>query len=80
MDIDQPGSTTKPVKRVSVVYVPGRSQNLLSTRKAVNQWNKLVVYYKTKANLGFPGEESLVFNFCLHKGLISATGVRRTPS
>ena len=30
--------------------------------------------------MGFPGEESLVFDFCLHKKLFSATGVRRTPS
>ena len=30
--------------------------------------------------MGFPGEESLVFNFCPRKGLFSATGVRRTPS
>ena len=29
---------------------------------------------------GFPGEESLDFNFCPRKGLFSATGVRRTPS
>ena len=30
--------------------------------------------------MGFPGEESLVFNFCPREGLFSATGVRRTPS
>ena len=29
--------------------------------------------------LGFPGEVSLVFNFCPRKGLSSATSVRRTP-
>ena len=29
--------------------------------------------------LGFPGEVSLVFNFCPHKGLSTATSVRRTP-
>ena len=30
--------------------------------------------------MGFPEEESLVFNFCPRKELFSATGVRRTPS
>ena len=58
--LDQPGTTTKPVKMVSVAYVPGISWNLLSTRKTVEQWGKPLVYYKTKAVLGFPGEESLV--------------------
>ena len=80
VDLDQPGTTTKPVKIVSIAYVPGLSRNLLSTRKAVEQWGKPLVCYKTKAVLGFTGEESLVFNFCLRKGLFSATGVRRTPS
>ena len=70
VDLDQPGSTTKPVKIISVMYVPGLSQNLLSTCKAVKQWTVL----------GFSGEESLALNFCLRKGLTSATGVRRTPS
>ena len=32
VDLDQPGSTTKPVKMVAVAYVPGLSRNLLSTR------------------------------------------------
>ena len=77
---DQPGTTTKLVKMVSVAYVPGLSWDLLSTRKAVEQWGKPLVYYKTKAVLGFPGEESLVCNFCPRKGLFSATGVKRTPS
>ena len=27
--------------------------------------------------MGFPGEESLVFDFCLRKELFSATGMRR---
>ena len=80
VDLAQPGTTTKPVKTVSVAYVPGLSRNLLSTRKAVEQWGKPLVYYKTKAVLGFPGEELLVFNFCPRKELFSATGVRRTPS
>ena len=80
VDLDQPGTTTKPVKMVSVAYVPGLSRNLLSTRKAVEQWGKPLVYYETKAVLGFPGEESLVFNFCPRKGLVSATDVKRTPS
>ena len=80
MDLDQPRTTIKPVKMVSVAYVPGLSLNLHFTHKAVEQWDKPLVYYKTKAVLGFPGEESLVFNFCFRKGLFSATGVRRTPS
>ena len=50
----------------------------MSTHKA--QWGKPLVYYKTKAVSRFPGEESLVFNFCPRKGLLSTTGVRRTPS
>ena len=37
VDLDQPGTTTKPVKMVAVVYVPELSWNLLLTRKAVEQ-------------------------------------------
>ena len=37
VDLDQPDSTTKPVKMVDVAYMPGLSRNLLSTRKAVEQ-------------------------------------------
>ena len=80
VDLDQPGTTTKPVKMVSVAYVPGRSWNLLSARKAVEQWSKPLVYNETKAVLRLPGEESLVFKLCLRKGLFSATGGIRTPS
>ena len=80
VDLDQPGTTTKPMKMVSVAYVPGLSRNLLSTRKVVEQLGKPLVYYKMKAVLGFPGEESLVYNFCPLKELFSATGVRRTSS
>ena len=81
VDLDQPGTTTRPVKMVvDVAYVPGLSQNLLSTRNAVGQWSKPLVYYKTKAVLGFPAEESFVFNYCPSKGLFSATGVRRILS
>ena len=80
VDPDQPGTTTKPVKLISVANVPGLSRNVLSTRKAVEQWGKPLVYYKTNAILGFPAEGSLVFNFFSRKGLFSATGVRRTPS
>ena len=64
VDLNQPGTTTKPVKMVSVVYVPELSRDLLSTSKAVEQWGKPLAYCKTKAILGFPGEESLVFSFC----------------
>ena len=35
VDLEQPGTTTKPVKMVAVTYVPRLSRNLLSTRKAV---------------------------------------------
>ena len=80
MNLDQPGTTTKPVKIIYVAYVPGLSRNLLSTRKAVEQWDKPLVSYKSKAVLGFPGEESLVFNFFPSKGLFYVTGVRRPPS
>ena len=33
-DLDQRGTTTKPVKMAFVMYVPGLSRNLLSPRKA----------------------------------------------
>ena len=52
---DQPGSTTKPVKMVAVAYVPRLLRNLLSTLKASEQWGKPLIYYKTKAALGFTG-------------------------
>ena len=61
VDLDQPGTTTKPLKMVSVGYVRGRSRNLLSTRKAVKHWSNPLVYYKNMAVLWFPGEESLIF-------------------
>ena len=80
MDLDQSGTTTKSGKMVSVAYVPGRSQNLLPTRKAGKQWCKPLVYYKTKTVLRFTREESLVSNFYLRKILFSATGVTLTPN
>ena len=55
VDLDQPGSTTKPVKMVAVAYVPRLLRNLLSTLKASEQWGKPLTYYKTKAALGFTG-------------------------
>ena len=70
VDLDQPGHTTKMAKTNGVAYVPGLSRNLLSTIKAVEQWGKPSIYYRNKAVLGFPGEESLVFKFCPRKGLI----------
>ena len=79
MDLDQPGHTTKMVKMDDVAYVPGLSRNLLSTIKAVEQWEKPLIYYRNEVVLGFPGEESLVFKFCPRKGLFSATGARRIP-
>ena len=69
VDLDQPGHTTKMMKMDDVVYVPRLSRNLLSTVKAVEQWRKPLIYYRNKAVLGFPGEESLVFNFCPRRGL-----------
>ena len=79
VDLEQPGRTTKMVKMDDVAYVPGLSRNLLSTVKAVEQWGKPLIYYRNKAVLGFPGEESLVFKFCPRRGLFSATGARRIP-
>ena len=79
VDLDQPGHTTKMVKMDDVAYVPGLSRNLLSTIKAVEQWGKPLIYYRNKAVLGFPWEESVVFKFCPRKGLFSATGARRIP-
>ena len=80
VDLDQPGHTTKMVKMDDVAYVQGLSRNLLSTVKAVEQWAKPLIYYRNKAALGFPREESLVFKFCPRKGLFSATGTRRIPT
>ena len=34
------------------------------------------MYFKTKIVLWFPGGGSLVFNYCLRKGLFSGTSVR----
>ena len=65
------------VKMDDVAYVPELSRNLLSTVKAVAQWGKPSIYYRNKAVLGFPGEESLVFKFCPRRGMFSATGARR---
>ena len=80
VDLDQPGHTTKMVKMDDVAYVPGLSWDLLSTIKAVEQWGKpFTIYYRNKAILRFPGEESLVFKFCPRKGLFSATDARRIP-
>ena len=79
VDLDQPGHTTKMVKMDDVAYVPGLSRNLLSTVKAVEQWGKPLIYYRNKAVLGFPGEESLLFKFYPRRGLVSATGARRIP-
>ena len=79
VNLVQPGHTTKMVKMDDVAYVPGLSRNLLSTVKAVEQWEKPSIYYRNKAVLRFPGEESLVFKLCPRRGLFSATGARRIP-
>ena len=78
--LDQPGTKTKPVKMVSVAYAQRLLLNQLYTRKAVEQWGNSLVSYETKAVLGFPGEEYLVFIFYPRKGLFYATGVRQNPS
>lgn len=78
--MDQPELTTEMVKMEDVAYMPGLSRNLLSTLKTVEQWGKPLVYYRTKAVLGFSGDKSLVFNICPRKGLVSATGVGQIPS
>ena len=59
--------------------MPELSRNLLSNRKGTEEWGNLLIYYKTKAVLGFLGEELLVFDFCPRKELVSTTGVRRIP-
>ena len=80
LDLDQPGSITKPVKITTVAYGPGPLRNLLSILKALKNWGKSLIYNRTKAILRFPGEESLVFNLCPRKCFFSVTGVRRPPS
>ena len=80
VNLDQPGTTTKPVEIVSVAYVPEGLRKPRSTRKAVEQWSKPLVYYVTEAILGFPGKESLAYNFCPRKGLFSTTVVRWTKN
>ena len=77
VDLDQPGRTTKMVRMDDVAYVPGLSRNLMSTVKAVEQWGKPLIYYRNRAVLGLPGEESLAFKFCPRRGLFSVTGARR---
>ena len=62
-----------------VAYVPGLSRNLMSTVKAVEQWGKPLIYYRNRAVLGLPGEESLVFKFCPRRGLFSVE-VQSLPS
>ena len=70
VDLDQPDTTTKPVKLVFVAYVPGCLRNLLSTREAVEQWGKPLVYYKTKAALGFPGGGIACFKLLPPQGIV----------
>ena len=55
VDPDRPGTTATPVKLVAVAYVPRISWKLLSTCKAVEQWGRPLVYYKTKAVWGSRG-------------------------
>ena len=55
VNLGQPGTTTKPVKMVSVAYVPERLRKSRSTRKAVEQWRKPLVYYKMRLFWGSRG-------------------------
>ena len=57
VDLDQPSTTTKSVKMVAVAYLPGFSRNLLFTPKVMDQWDKPLIYYKTKAVLGSRGRD-----------------------
>ena len=59
VDLDQPDTTTKPVEIVLVAYVPGLSRSLLSTREAVEQWGKPLVYYETRLFWGSRGRSRL---------------------
>ena len=54
MNPGQPGSTAKSVRMVAVTYVPGLLWSLLSILKGMKQGGKVLLYYKTKAVLGFP--------------------------
>ncbi|CAN0128326.1 unnamed protein product, partial [Ascophyllum nodosum] len=76
VDLDQPGRTTKMVRMDDVAYVPGLSRNLMSTVKAVEQWGKPLIYYRNRAVLGLPGEESLVFKFCPQANLTGNGSVK----
>ena len=62
-----------------VVYVPGLSRNLLSTRNLVEEWGKALLYYETKVVLGFPVEGSLLLTFVPARDF-STIGVRQTPN
>ena len=80
VDLDQPGTTTKPVKIVTVAYMPESSRTVLSTCKAVKQWGKQLIYYQDQGCFGVPGKELLVFIFSSSERLFFATGVRQNPS
>ena len=43
VDLDQPSTTNKPVKMVTVAYMSGLSRSLLSTRKAEEKWGKPLI-------------------------------------
>ena len=58
VDLDQPGNTTKLVRMGAIAYVLGFSRNMLSTLKAAEKWKNTLIYYRTKAVLGFPGKEA----------------------
>lgn len=67
VDLDLPRSTTRMVRMDDTAYVSGPARNLMSTLNAVEHWGKPLVHYRTKALLRFPGDESVVFNFCPRK-------------
>ena len=62
VDLDQPGHTTKMAKMDAVAYVPGLSRNLLSTVKAVEQWEKPLIYYRNKTVSAFPRGRNRLFS------------------
>ena len=61
VDLNQTGNTAKLVKMDTVAYVPGLSQNLLSTLKAVKQWGNPLIYYKQTLFWGSWGKNHSFF-------------------
>ena len=80
VDLDQPGTTTKPVKMVSVTYMPHLSWIQLSTHKAMEQWGKPLVYYKKKEGcFRVPGGGVTCFKLLPPQGIISCQMCEMDP-